>query len=365
MKRPRGRALLWQSVYPLAWPVGLAYAMGVRLKNWAYNHRFLNTRHLSWPVVSIGNVSVGGTGKTPIVMLLANLLHECGWAVDVLSRGYGRTGENVIRVDPHGDAEVFGDEPLMMARRGISTYVGAERYRAGQLAEQSAIADIGPHVPLRAHILDDGFQHRRLARNVDIILLQPEDLQDRMLPVGRLREPLCALERADICVLRAEDADLKDRVLRLMRKTDPERVWVVERRTISPAELSSPRATSHTALAFCAIGDPHGFFDGLRKAGISVVEEIAFRDHHVYTQKDVDRLKDVARQSGAQCFVTTEKDNVRLAAQLRRELESEIPFFVAGLEVSLRDEAGAMTLLESLLGVPAGKPLQGEQRNVR
>ncbi len=175
-----------------------------------------------------------------------------------------------------------------------------------------------------------------------------------MLPAGRLREPLCALERADICVLRAEDADLRDRVLRLMRQTDPARVWIIERRTVLP-DGASP------AVAFCAIGDPHGFFQALKQAGADLKKKIAFRDHHSYTVKDILRLKQAARSSGALCFVTTEKDSMRLAAPLRAELEAEFSVIIAGLELTLREEAASIALLESLLT----SPLQTGPANVR
>lgn len=354
MKPSRGKPFIWRIVSPLVWPFVLLYAMGVRLKTSAYDFRLFKARHLSWPVISVGNLSVGGTGKTPVVLLLAKLLEARGWGVDVLSRGYGRSSQHIVRVDPQGQAEQFGDEPLLMSRHGVSTCVGADRYQAGLLAEKETRTEIDPANGHRLHLLDDGFQHRKLARAIDIVLLQRADLEDDMLPAGRLREPLCALERADICVLRAENADLKERVLQLMRQTDPARIWIVERQTTLPS-LTHP---IQKALAFCAIGDPHGFFHGLQQAGIDIEKKIAFRDHHVYTLKDISRLRDAALSSGAQCFVTTEKDNVRLTANLRAELEKDLPLIVAGLAVSLREEVRSMATLESLLAASKATPLQ-------
>lgn len=359
MKFSGPKSLVWGIVSPLTWPFVLLYAMVVRLKNAAYDLRMSKPRHLSWPVISIGNLSVGGTGKTPMVISLACLLRARGWNVDVLSRGYGRSSRQMGCVDPEGTPEMFGDEPLLIARRGPPVYVGADRYQAGLLAERDAATE--PALALGLHILDDGFQHRQLSRAIDIVLLQRADLSDDMLPAGRLREPLCALERADICVLRAHDADLKDRVLQLMRQTDSGRVWIIDRRMTLPPQLSASR----DVLAFCAIGDPRGFFDGLKRAGIRSKKEIPFRDHHAYTQKDIDRLKAAARHSGAQYFVTTEKDNVRLASHLRTDLEKEFPLIIAGLEICLRDEAGAMTTLESLLAESNAGLLQVQRRNVR
>lgn len=354
MKPVRGKQFIWWIASPLLWPFVLLYALGVRLKTAAYDFRLLKARHLSWPVISVGNLSMGGTGKTPVVLLLAKLLEARGWGVDVLSRGYGRSSQHVVRVDPQGEAEQFGDEPLLMVRHGACVYVGADRYQAGLLAERETRIEIDPASRYRLHLLDDGFQHRKLARMVDIVLLQRADLEDDMLPAGRLREPLCALERADICVLRAEDANLKERVLRLMRQTDLERVWIVERQTILPA-LAHP---IRKALAFCAIGDPYGFFNGLQQAGIDIKKKIAFRDHHVYTHKDIARLKEAALHSGAQCLVTTEKDSVRLTGNLRAELEKDLPLIVAGLAVSLHEEVRSMDTLESLLAASKARPLQ-------
>ncbi|MHB8301302.1 MAG: tetraacyldisaccharide 4'-kinase [Acidobacteriaceae bacterium] len=335
-------------------PFTLVYAAGVRFKNIAYDRRLVQPARLSWPVVSVGNLSVGGAGKTSMVLLLARLLAERGWAVDVLSRGYGRSSKRVLRVDPNGRPADFGDEPLLMARRGLPVYVGAARYPAGLAAENSGAAD---QTKPRLHILDDGFQHRKLARTVDIVLLQRSDLEGDMLPMGRLREPLAALERADICVLRSEDADLTQRVLRLMRADDPARVWRIDRRTF----LAGPIAPASRALAFCALGDAQGFFDGLRRVGLDVPTQIAFRDHHAYTARDMERIQRAARARGADCCVTTEKDSVRLSPDLRQLLEQELPLKIAGLDVSLLEESRAMAILEELIA----SKLQVLRGNVR
>jgi tetraacyldisaccharide 4'-kinase len=346
MKRPRSKTILWHIVSPLIWPFVLFYALIVRLRNAAYDLQIFKPRHLRRPVISVGNLSVGGTGKTSFVILLASLLEARGWNTDVLSRGYGRDSRRICSVDPDGDAKIFGDEPLLMARRGLSVYVAADRYHAGLLAETEPAMEIDATPARAVHILDDGFQHRKLNRAVNIVLLRRDDLTDDMLPAGRLREPLCALERADICVLRTEDADLKDRVLRLMQKTDPAQVWIVDRRITLPA---SAHIHAGGVLAFCAIGDPHDFFDGLQRAGIKINKEVAFRDHHSYTLQDIERLKTVARNVDAKCFLTTEKDSIRLEGNLRTELEKQCPLVIAGLEVALRDQSPALTTLESML----------------
>ena len=164
-------------------PFTVPYGIAARIKNYAYDRRWLAPQKLSWPVISVGNLSVGGSGKTPLVLLLSDLLSQRGWNIDVLSRGYGRSSKTVARVDDAGTPEEFGDEPLLMARHGLSVYVGARRYDAGQLAEKEAAPDSASSRVL--HLLDDGFQHRKLAREIDIVLLQRADLEGRLLPAGR------------------------------------------------------------------------------------------------------------------------------------------------------------------------------------
>jgi tetraacyldisaccharide 4'-kinase len=169
------------------------------------------------------------------------------------------------------------------------------------------------------------------------------------------------LRRADICVLREEDADLAERVLQLMgqhgKTSDLARVWIMERRTTLPTDAAS----IPNAIAFCAIGDATGFFNGLRHAGLTLQSTIAFRDHHIYNRSDISRLKAAASRSGANCFVTTEKDSMRLSPALRAELEKEGPLIVAGLDVSLQQENYCLDGLEALLQ----ERLQLRPRNVR
>ena len=177
-------------------PLSAIYSAGITSKNRLYDAGVLKTERLSGPVISVGNLSVGGSGKTPFVILLGKLLQDRGIPFNVLSRGYGRKTRGILEVDPNGSPEQFGDEPLLIARcLSCPVIVGESRYHAGLHAEKQTGA--------RLHILDDGFQHRALARDFDIVLLTPEDLQDRLLPTGRLREPLSSLKRADAVVMKA------------------------------------------------------------------------------------------------------------------------------------------------------------------
>lgn len=313
-------------------PLVPLYAAAVAARNLAWDRGWRRPRRLAWPVVSIGNLSMGGSGKTPLTIRIAELLRARGVAVDVLSRGYGRRSGTVERVRPEGTAEEFGDEPLLIARStGLPVYVGASRQRAGMLAENESSGS-------GVHLLDDGFQHRQLGRDVDIVVLHRRDFGAHLLPAGRLREGFSSLLRAHILVLREEDADLRRE---LRRRGFMQPVWLMERR------LEVPEVKS--AVAFCAIARPEEFFSGLRPAGISVATTLAWRDHHRFTVADIAALDELRRQHGAEAFLTTEKDMARLPPELRRVLEVAAPLYAAPLVVRLRDEAAAADTLLAML----------------
>src|ERR1700752_4234048 len=177
-------------------PLVPVYAAGAALRDLRIRNGWEPVRRLRWPVVSVGNLSTGGAGKTPLAIALARLLTSRGFHVDVLSRGYGRTSREAARVSPDGTAAEFGDEPLLIAREtGVPVYVALQRYQAGLLAEAEADAasaageqNIGQSESPSAHLLDDGFQHRQLHRDVDILLMNRADWHDSLLPAGNLRE---------------------------------------------------------------------------------------------------------------------------------------------------------------------------------
>ena len=271
------------------------FGVGVEVRNALYDRQLLKSRRLSGPVVSIGNLSVGGAGKTPFLILLGELLKARGVAFDVLSRGYGRQSKGVRVVDPGGSARDFGDEPLLIARRlEVPVIVGEDRYAAGRAAEEK--------FGVQLHLLDDGFQHRALARDFDIVLVTPEDARDRLLPAGRLREPPAALKRAHAVVL-TSGADSTRFPL------EGKLVWRA-RRGIFPKDVPQQ------PVAFCGIARPHSFFLQLRAAGIAPASEAVYRDHHAYTKEDVRELMQLREHCGAGGFVTTEKDAVNLGELL-------------------------------------------------
>jgi tetraacyldisaccharide 4'-kinase len=271
------------------------YGAGVRARNTLYDRGTLKKAGLQGPVVSVGNLSVGGSGKTPFVLLLGELLKARGIKFDVLSRGYGRQTQGVALVDPAGSSRDFGDEPLLIARRlGVPVVVGENRFEAGQFAEKK----FGPQL----HLLDDGFQHRALARDFDIVLVTPEDASDHLLPAGRLREPLSSLSRADAIVL-ANDASSDQ--FPIAGKL----LWRVRRRILANNVLPRP-------VVFCGIARPKNFFSQLRALGIEPAAEAVYRDHHSYTEQDIRDLLDLKARSEAGGFVTTEKDEINLGTYI-------------------------------------------------
>jgi tetraacyldisaccharide 4'-kinase len=346
--------------------VGLAVRDGMRRLGW------LRVRRLEWPVISVGSLSAGGAGKTPVVIALAELLQGLGWDVDVLSRGYGRMGCGVERVDLDAAdaARRFGDEPVMIARRAeVAVWVGAERFAAGVAAEaveerliaasdrrpgakapestgfiQGAEAPCSLRRTRRGlHVLDDGFQHWGLARAVDVVLVTEEDLQEALLPAGNRRERLEVLRRADVVVLREEERErVEARVRGLMREDAA--VWSVRRELRFAEGCAGARP-----LAFCAIARPEGFWAMLKDAGCQLAEIVAFGDHHAYAMADAVRMVAMAKQCGATGFITTEKDAVKLTGAMLERLREVGPVCVGGLTARFVDEADVVREMEERL----------------
>jgi tetraacyldisaccharide 4'-kinase len=313
-------------------PLVPVYAAGWALRAAGFLLGSEPVRRLKWPVVSVGNLSAGGTGKTPFTIALAKLLVAEGLHVNVLSRGYGRRSAAAARVDLTGTAEEFGDEPLLIAREAsVRVFVASRRYDAGSLAEwEGAIRGV--------HLLDDGFQHRQLARAVDIVLVNSEDLADRLLPAGNLREPLSALRRATVFAVPVDD---EAAVVRLRGLGLKQPVWRF-RREMSVPEVAGP------VLAFCGIARPEQFFAGIERSGVTIAARRVFRDHYRFRATDLRVLEWMADRSGARALLTTEKDRVRIG-ELAVHL-GQVPLLTVGLRVVLEDEAGVAACLNGRLG---------------
>jgi tetraacyldisaccharide-1-P 4'-kinase len=382
-------------------------------------------RRLRFPVVSIGNLSTGGAGKTPLTIALAKALKRRGLRVDVLSRGYGRQSLLAARVQPGGRAEEFGDEPLLIAREAkIPVYVAPERYDAGLLAEADAEAkppaskpqpaaqeqaaagpeaqnsaeqpetapattapEPDPGQPLadssetgaetgaetdqdelqpahsapgaspaaesasdspssatgptaapppsrHVHLLDDGFQHRQLDRDVEILLLSQQDWQDWLLPAGNLREPRAAIRRASVIALPANQPEL-EAALSVWGWQGP--VWRLHRKMEIPL-VKSPVA------AFCGIARPEQYFAGLEAAGLEVALQLAFPDHFTYTREVLEELLAEAQEKECTAIVTTGKDLVRLG-KLASIFPDSLPLVSARLCIEIENESAALDWL--------------------
>ena len=278
------------------------YAAVARRRREFYAARPDLRRRLRRPVVSVGNLAVGGRGKTPTTACVARVLLDFGERPAILTRGYGRRrvedGVVIVR-DADGiraDLDRSGDEPLMLARQlpGVAILASADRYLAGTLAER--------HLGATVHLLDDGFQHLQLDRDVDLVIVAGEDLAatSRTLPGGRLREPADALLAADAVLA------LDDEVFALGPKPRH-----------APFQMFRLRRTLHETpprrvFAVAGIARPQRFFADVRAAGHDVAGQRAFADHHRFSARDVERLVRDARAAGAEALITTEKDYVRL-----------------------------------------------------
>jgi tetraacyldisaccharide 4'-kinase len=316
-------------------PLTPIYGAALGAKNRVYDHGLLSARRLQQPVISIGNLSTGGSGKTPLVIALAKLLMANGMSVDVLSRGYGRTSDETARVLPTGTADAYGDEPLLIAKAAAApVFVGRSRFAAGLLAEKS--------VPLQnyIHLLDDGFQHRQLARDLDVVVLHPSDLQTRLLPAGHLREPLSSLGRAQVVVLREEDEHAAASIPKYLHPDA--QIWRI-RRTLT-CDLPSQRV-----VAFCGIARPEEFFSGLRGLGIEVAAAVAFPDHHRYSEGDLDTLREKCRKTNAFQLVTTEKDAARLTLSALAQRSDGISLAIAKLESAFLVPAVILATVQGVL----------------
>ena len=272
-------------------------------------------RRLRRPVISVGNLRVGGTGKTPAVAHVARILLELGERPAILSRGYGRRSapDGVVVVSDGAricaDLDRSGDEPLMLARtvEGARVLVSADRHLAGCLAES--------HLDATVHVLDDGFQHLTLARGTDLLIVGEEDIAEaRTLPAGRLRESLSAASCAHAILV---PSGTSGQTCAVAASLGADTAFELVRVPGEPLRLdllgaSAPARTSTPVLAAAGVARPERFFEELRSAGWDVKKTVTFPDHHRYSRADAATLADTARAAGARAIVTTEKDLVRL-----------------------------------------------------
>jgi tetraacyldisaccharide 4'-kinase len=328
-------------------PLSLLYGAVTRTRLSLYRRGTFQTTKLERPVISIGNITTGGTGKTPLVEYVARTLASHGKKVCILTRGYGRKDPHlqVIVSDGYGvlaSPSEAGDEPYLLATKltGRAAVISsADRIAAGQ----EAIKDFGTDV----FVLDDGFQHLRIARDLNIVCIDATNPWGggRLLPYGRLRESLDGLKRADCVVLtrcdQVENVEaLRDEVSQL---TGGRPIFESRMRPLRVVSLKNGPAT--VALpgrvgAFCAVGNPSSFFESLARLGYELGLERAFADHHAYSQSDVDELNQLAQQTGANELITTAKDAVKL-----KGMAFTVPCYVLEIEIAIDEADGFQRML--------------------
>ncbi|HEX8070439.1 MAG TPA: tetraacyldisaccharide 4'-kinase [Pyrinomonadaceae bacterium] len=333
-------------------PLSLLYGAVTRARLALYGAGALPVHRLDVPVISVGNITAGGTGKTPLVEWLARAAAREGRRVCVLTRGYGRRDARRRVVVSDGarllaDAATGGDEPRLLAENllGLAAVVSdADRVAAARWAQTALHSDL--------FILDDGFQHLRLARDLNVVTLDASAPwgSGRLLPRGRLREPPRALRRADCVVItRAELApDLAALRAQVARLSGGRPVFNARTRTRRIRPLAAaPELTAElprTLFAFCAVGNPRAFFTHAESAGCALSGTRAFPDHHNYTQTELDALAQAAAQTGAAALVTTAKDAVKLHA-----LRVPLPCYVLEIEPVLDEEEQLLALVRAAL----------------
>jgi tetraacyldisaccharide 4'-kinase len=316
----------------LLWPLSVLYGYLARLRAWLYSRGMLQQKRLGRPVISVGNLTVGGTGKTPMVIWLAERFLAEGKGVGILSRGYkGSSGTS--------------DEIEVMKFRlqGRASFgVGADRYEQGKRLEASA----------NVFVLDDGFQHLQLARDVNVLLIDAAQplAKQQMLPTGRLREPVSAMARADILVFtRTETVPGTSAALERFQGfpvfAAATRLIGFRRFGAGPQILRPEEIGAGPFCAFCGIGNPRAFFQDLKNWNIPLAGQYEFRDHHRYDARDVSELEAAAKSAGAKALLTTEKD----AQNLPGVNFGTAPVYVAVIEFEIPKENELMSLVREKL----------------
>lgn len=334
----------------LLWIPAKLYELGVRIRVVAYETEHLKSKSLRSTVISVGNITHGGTGKTPMVAYIARYLAEEGHRVAILTRGYSRKskGRRALNAGAPSlsDYREYGDEPLMLARAlpRVPIVIDRNRYEGGSWAEREFSAD--------ALILDDGYQHLALARDLNLLLLDATDPFGgfEMAPFGRLREPLYGLKRADaVIVTRADRPTDQAQMAAIIKYFCGEKVPVMyvysaitHLRHLATGEVYDIQEFAGWNVALlCGIGNPQAFSADILQTGMGITSEHFFDDHHDYTQEELDRVIESAQREGADAIVTTEKDAVRLDGFRH----GEVPVYAAQMEIQSEDEVRLKSLL--------------------
>lgn len=335
-------------------PFGWLFGVVVWCRNQMYDRGWLPVARAAVPVISVGNLAAGGTGKTPFVEWAARFLRERGARVGILSRGYGRTtkgfrlalGGPTMDVDPAS----VGDEPAQLAQTFAAESAGPpmiiavdeDRVRgAERLVREHGVSVI---------ILDDGFQHRRLARDLDIVLMTAREALDgdALLPAGNRRESAHSLKRAGALIItRCASPELFDAARRRIQGTAAPLFGVrtgahAIRRAAPPAVCELGKLKNERALLVSGIGDPDSFEATARELGVTVAGHERFGDHHQYTDRDVEEIEASFRVRGASLVLTTQKDLVRFTSDRARRMLQHLPVYVVVIRQAFVTDASAL-----------------------
>jgi tetraacyldisaccharide 4'-kinase len=322
-----GTMLICSSMYkapsglaPVLYIPGLGYEAVVRLRNWAYSSNWLRQRKLESPVISIGNITMGGSGKTPLVIYIAQMLLKLGCTPAVLSRGYGRLSSEMQIAPPGMEIEnpisELGDEPVLIRRRVPDVWMGISqnRFEAGSRLEQKN---------KMTFLLDDGFQHRKLFRDLDIVVIdgsQPLE-SNRIFPRGSLREPLSALRRSNVVVIHGSQDDIARTKTTIKRLGVQAEVLTCEQKITAIIPFAdwqksmegAALAAVKTAYPVAALGNPERFLKDLSKIGVVWRGKKFFSDHHKLSRQDWKACCEEARRNAADVIILTEKDAIKIS----------------------------------------------------
>ena len=321
-------------------PFSLFYWFGVAVRNWFFDIGILKSKKVDMPVISVGNISTGGVGKTPFVELLLEKIVIDG-QLSVVSRGYCRKSSGTVVVsDGHGNiasVEKAGDELSQLARKYPKLVIVADEKRVR--GAEKAI-ELGAKLIL----LDDGFQHRYLQRDLNIVILTAEEVLDGdlLLPAGNRREPLASLKRADlIAITRCLDIEQFLSVCTVSKKRTsfPDKIPIVGLTTkvkefkhcLSNELIKVGDVTGKNVIAFSGIGNPKSFEDLMMKENVNFIKHIVFSDHHWYKDNDIKKIIDMKKRTNAEFIITTEKDAARLSDRFTGFLKTE-PVIVAEIK---------------------------------
>lgn len=335
-------------------PLSALYKAVTQTRLAAYNRGLLKVTRLPVPVISVGNLTTGGTGKTPLVEWVCRRLARKQKRVCILTRGYGRPnpGSRVIVSDGSTvltTAAEAGDEPFLLAQNliGLAAVISdPNRIDAGKWAIDNLAVEV--------FVLDDGFQHLALARDLNILAIDATNPWGggKLLPAGRLREPRSALTRADcVVVTRADQSDERASLQATIQSLIGSRPVVMSRMIVKGiSAINSARSDDLLSLpqpagAFCGVGNPESFFELLRRGGVNPIFTRAFKDHHQYTAADFDSLIQESRKAGAQSMITTVKDAVKL-----QQSQFELPCYVLNIEILIEEEGRIIQMVDAAAG---------------